>query len=55
MKYLREKQKLKKNFGTELHQNQKTLITHLNYYGRLQIQFCISLRKLFSNNPKNKH
>jgi len=25
---------------------------HFNYYGRLQIQFCVSLRKLFSNNRR---
>jgi len=25
-------------------------ITHFNDYGRFQIQFCISLHKLFSNN-----
>jgi len=29
-------------------------ITHFNYYGRLQIQFCLSRCELYSNNGKKQ-
>jgi len=48
IKNLGEKLKLKEKFGTELQQKTREF-TYFKDYGRLQIQFCVSLHKLFSN------
>ena len=53
IKHLRENLRLRENGSTELRKEQK--ITRLIDNGRLQIQVCISLRKLFAstNNQGN--